>query len=280
MHKSVVPVENDHRSTSSAASSLGPEQVLARIVSWLLALCTLAAGGVQLARSVHDGFNIWLKQWLPGSELVWLTFACALLLLLVLIVVRIRLSVSYARSRSHSRARSGKHSALVRTRPRPRSGPVAPGATTVGVVGVAMAALSLLVASLYPVGVMGRPATAAPFGNSEQAQAVIERELAGCKSQWLSLGEADMPGISFGIMCPSQHTMYAEFFHDADQEHFASIVDKAGPALMRNYMSAEKNVAVQHFCSVSGTRWLAITPMHEGENLHHLLGGEIADLGQ
>lgn len=244
------------------------------LLSWLIAGISLIAGGIQLLLSFDTQFQDYFDWYGTHPYVEWLPCLCVVLLIVIKIVAHLTQAFRKRALSSQGNNRFTTDATISSS----KLESVSPVAMTIAVVALIMSFLSFGVAHLYPEGVVSQSEMTAPFGNSDQAKSSISTRFTACKTQWLGVGQADVPGVSFGIICPSQNVLYVEFFHDNDRHQFESSLNMTGPVLMRSYASAEKNVPERKYCVISGNRWLAMVPVEDGENLHHILGGEISKL--
>lgn len=233
-----------------------------RVMSWILGACTCVVGALVLWRAINPTLTGTLPVISTQAITPWLTFALAVVTVLIAAIARV------VTMRQRRRSDPSRNHAFVITR--------TAGGTTMAVVGAGLAAVAMLLVSMYPSGVVGKTHDTAPFGDRQTAAAVIDESIGACSGTWINLGEADIKGITFGIVCPSDKTVYAEFGDDEQWQAFTSNLPQLTPPLMLSYASAEAITDESQYASLTGPRWVAITPVDSAEQLQQTIGGQLA----
>ncbi|BDR54155.1 hypothetical protein KIMH_02660 [Bombiscardovia apis] len=229
----------------------------ARRVDYGLALCACVAAGLDMLRAVNPTYVMVHLHWMERIPRYWVTgvFAGATLLFAcgLYIVARRRARGGFVSSRT---ALAGIAALLA----------------------LAVSASSYAVALNNPRGLFGVQIQKAPLQHSDTAQQVISSALGECKQGWVELGESDISGLSFGVVCSSLKTAYAEFETPEAATNFKSAMKTNGPLLMRNYDSATWQPKATQYDGLSGQVWIAITPKQTSAQLNSVIGGRVERL--
>lgn len=235
-----------------------------RAACWLLGVCAFLTGALLLLRAINPTASSALNGYGIGLLPQWSAFALGVAAIIVSLIASMV-------SHSPSNRAKGSHQAVEHLSKTSL-------ATTIAVIGAAMAAVAMFLTATYPSGIVGKPTGKAPFGGPGKASGQIDLSIGTCSGQWVQISQADIPGIAFGVLCQSNETVYAEFSQTSQHDAFMSNLPALTPTLMRSYASAEYLKTTIHYYSISGPKWVAITPKATAVKLQDSIGGQLTDI--
>ena len=225
--------------------------------TWILALCCLAAAGVDVFRALNPTLFRRRYEWLAWVPATWLTVALAVCTIVASIV-------------AYAIARHQTTTGLVRTHTAWASG--------IAILSTIAAVVAMFITINYPLGLFGVEIHKAPLQRRETAEETISSVVGECKNGWVELGQIDVQGITFGIVCPTTDTAYVEFEDPIEATKYKGIIRDAGPALMKNYASATWSEHPTKYDALTGQLWVAITTTDQAPLLQAVIGGQLQPL--
>lgn len=228
-----------------------------RVITYLLAVCALAAAGVGMFHAINPTLMARRFQWLVDFPSTWVTagFGSATLALSFILYCV-----------AHHQAGGGFATSKTA------------GATTLAIIGLAAMLTAVVITINYPLGVLGVEIHKAPLQKKQVAEDTIATVVGDCTNGWVELGETDIHGLTFGVVCASTKTAYMEFDSPITAGVFKSSIKQAGPVLMRNYDSATWSPQPTHYDALTGQLWVAITPTGKSLRLQAAIGGQLEPL--
>jgi hypothetical protein len=236
------------------------------IICRLLAFVTFLAGALDVFRAIDPTL---LEQKAPQLYQLPVLFPT-----LILGVITLILSI-ITRTASHSRGsrRFGTG-----------------GAISAAIIGCVLAGLSIALTNVFPGGIIGNPAneSKAPISsNSQTAQKQIDSEIGVCatpekpeegQTGWKQAPVANIPGISYAIVCPSMQIAYVVFTNPTTAAIERPIVEGQAANLMQQYAPEGTELKLSDYRILSGPQWLAVSTTDSITKLQKAWGGEISEI--